>query len=78
MSNLAFVPSVPSASGKTKTWSVSSTFNGSYLGTVRWYAPWRKYCFFPKGGDTVFDQGCLAEVCDFLRTETQCHIAERA
>ena len=74
MSYLRFVPSVPSTSGLTKSWSVSSNDQSNYLGTIRWYAQWRRYCFFPKS-DTVFDQGCLGELANFCRKETQAHKA---
>lgn len=66
MSYLRFVDSVPT--GKTKSWSVSST-DGHYLGTVRFSGAWRKYCFFPKG-DTQFDASCLREIADFCEKET--------
>jgi hypothetical protein len=45
------------------------------LGVVSWFASWRKYTFSPIAG-TTFDQGCLAEIADFLQTETQCHKAK--
>jgi hypothetical protein len=71
MSYLRFMPGVPSATGRTKSWSVSS--NGYDLGTVRWYAPFRRYCFFPKS-DTVFDASCLSELQVFVLEETMKHM----
>ena len=32
---------------KTSTWSVHSKGSCVLLGVVKWYAQWRKYCFFP-------------------------------
>lgn len=37
------------AKPKTQVWNVLSKSDGSVLGTVKWYAPWRQYCFFPQG-----------------------------
>lgn len=31
------------------------------LGQIHWYAPWRRYCFFPYG-NTLFDASCLREI----------------
>jgi hypothetical protein len=37
----------------------------SAIGIVRWYYPWHQYCFFPSN-NTVFSDGCLADIRDFL------------
>jgi hypothetical protein len=37
------------------------------LGEVKWYGPWRQYCFFPEGSVTVFNRTCLADVQNFLQ-----------
>jgi hypothetical protein len=51
---------------KTKVFEVRNRhFNNELLGHVKWYAPWRKYCFvtyFP----IVCDSGCLANIQDFI------------
>jgi hypothetical protein len=31
------------------------------LGTVQWYAPWRRYCFYPSHF-ALFDASCLREI----------------
>ena len=51
---------------KTKT-SVYAcrSFRGVDLGTVKWYAPWRQYCFFPSE-DTIFNAGCMGDVLHFI------------
>lgn len=56
-------------SGKTKQWRVANR-GGSFLGTVSWYAPWRKYCFEPLES-LVFDAGCLREIAAFCELETR-------
>jgi hypothetical protein len=50
---------------KTKQFAVKNTL-GFVLGCVKWYAPWRKYCFFNAAVELVFDAGCLAEIKDFI------------
>jgi hypothetical protein len=70
MSYLNFTNGPSSASGLTRTWSVGSS--AIYLGTISWYAPWRKYCFYPKG-DTVFDDSCLHDIASFCASVTIAH-----
>jgi hypothetical protein len=42
------------------------TKDGLYLlGTIRWYAPWRKYCFYPAAG-TIFETQCLKDIVSFI------------
>jgi hypothetical protein len=50
--------------GKTKVFDVT---NGSahILGKVKWFAPWRRYCFFPNA-DCVFDMNCLNVIIDHI------------
>jgi len=50
---------------KTKVFSVRNKLSYDILGYVKWYAPWRKYCFFCSL-DLVFDAGCLADIQDFI------------
>ena len=37
------------------------------LGEIKWYSPWRQYCFLP-GHNTyfVFSKGCLDDVSNFI------------
>jgi len=35
------------------------------IGRIRWYGPWRQFCFFPCA-DTAWSDGCLADVRNFL------------
>jgi len=51
---------------KTKIFGVKNKVYGELLGYVKWYAPWRKYCFFVHDSDLVFDAGCLADIQDFI------------
>lgn len=61
-------PGLPS-SRRTKIWNVVS--QGEYrLGSVKWWAPWRRYTFFPDG-DTLYDALCLRRIAEFCETETK-------
>jgi len=53
------------AKPKTKQFAVKNT-SGLILGYVKWYAPWRRYCFFTDYSEIVFDAGCLADIQDFI------------
>ena len=35
------------------------------IGSIKWFAPWRKYCFYPSTG-TVWDNKCLQQILDLL------------
>ncbi len=51
---------------KTAIYEVQSLSCGTKLGIIKWYAPWRQYCFFPKS-DTLWSIGCLNEVISFIQ-----------
>jgi len=53
---------------KTKTFLITNKFSGGGLGFIKWYAPWRKFCFFADFPGIVFDAGCLADIQDFINT----------
>lgn len=46
---------------KTPIYSVCNNRSGVDLGSIKWYGPWRQYCFFPDG-DTVWSRSCLDEI----------------
>jgi len=48
---------------KTKKIGVYSVTWGNYLGEIKWYVPWRRYCFYP-GVNTLFDVNSLQIVQD--------------
>ena len=61
----------PSPSGKTKMFEIAAEGGGGVtLGTVKWYAPWRRFCFFATNGAALFDAGCLRALGDFCAAET--------
>jgi hypothetical protein len=49
---------------KTKVFEVRNKYFYELLGHVKWYAPWRKYCFVTSPG-IIYDSGCLADILDF-------------
>lgn len=51
---------------KTSIWSCMSKRGRDLLGIVKWYGPWRQYCFFPTD-PTVFSAGCMADIIDFIK-----------
>jgi len=51
---------------KTKRFAVLNKTSEFVLGYVKWYAPWRRYCFFVNQADLVFDADCLADIKDFI------------
>jgi len=50
---------------KTCDWAVLSN-DGSELGVISWYGPWRQYTFDPISGAT-FNSQCLEDVAAFLK-----------
>jgi len=50
---------------KTQKYACLSNSSHSHLGTVKWWGPWRQYCFFPHG-NTVFNVGCMTDINDFI------------
>jgi len=56
------------AKTKTKQFTVRNKLSDFILGYVKWYAPWRRYCFFtrPYQSEIVFDASCLADIQDFI------------
>jgi len=55
----------PKAEAKTQVYNVINNLDGSYLGQVKWYSAWRKYCFFPQP-NCVFESDCLSDITKFL------------
>jgi hypothetical protein len=63
---------------KTRFWNVTPTdAPWDVLGRIKWYSPWRKYCFFPSNGAittyTVFEWKCLRAIAQFCEDQTKLH-----
>jgi len=55
------------ADRKTSVTNVVSKSQGSVLGQIKWYGPWRQYCFFPSPG-CLFNITCMNDICRFIET----------
>lgn len=55
-------------SKKTRTWLVRNKQTGNALGVIKWYAPWRRYCFFTREILVILDANCLGEIQSFMNT----------
>ncbi|KKK99137.1 hypothetical protein LCGC14_2635780, partial [marine sediment metagenome] len=50
---------------KTFVWSCRNNNSDDELGVVKWYAPWRSYCYFPTV-QAVYSEGCLVDIRRFI------------
>ena len=48
---------------KTQVWECLNE-HADILGIIRWYSPWRQFCFFPEN-DTFFSVSCQNDITDF-------------
>lgn len=69
--HLRFSDAGTSPSGLTRRWELT-TLDGSPLGRISWYSPWRKYCFSPFP-ESIFDDSCLREIAEFCAVMTRVH-----
>jgi len=51
---------------KTSVWHCLSQSNHAVLGVVKWYGPWRQYCFMPEP-NTVFNISCNNDINEFIQ-----------
>lgn len=51
---------------KTEVYSCRNNRTNDELGIVRWYAPWRQYCYFPTV-QAVYSEGCLKDIESFIK-----------
>lgn len=58
---LEFLRADPLTARKTSIVYVISKSSGDELGLIKWYGPWRQFCFWP-ALDTIFNVGCLEEI----------------
>lgn len=55
---------------KTPMYRLINRHSSSLLGVIEWYGSWRQFCFFPEDM-TVWSDGCLREVRDFIAKAKQ-------
>jgi hypothetical protein len=53
------------STGKTLKFDVVTKDFPSTIGEIKWYAPWRKYSFFPSA-NTVFEVDCLKDIVSII------------
>jgi hypothetical protein len=53
------------ANRKTKMFEVLTKDGNINLGTISWFARWRKYCFFSNTA-TVFETQCLKDIIAYI------------
>ena len=51
---------------KTSVWVYLTNQENDGLGSVKWYSPWRRYCFFPVA-ETVYEKTCLTDIIHFIK-----------
>jgi len=51
---------------KTAVLEVINIKSNQALGIIKWYPPWRQYCFFPNQ-TTIWSNGCLSEVIEIIK-----------
>jgi len=60
----------------TRRWIIYSKSNSAVLGQIQWYSGWRQYVFFP-AAETLFNDGCLRALVDFLADANAEHQTEK-
>jgi hypothetical protein len=50
---------------KTSVWSCRANRSGLELGEIKWYGPWRQYCYFPTCA-AVYSVGCFEDINHFI------------
>lgn len=58
---------------KTKDFLVKNKDNGTMLGWINWYPPFRKYAFTPSSRHIVFDPNCLKDITEKLESLMEEH-----
>lgn len=77
VSQYLFFQENPSDSGKTVVVHVLSQRSGIILGLIKWYGPWRQYCFYP-WADTIFNKGCMEDIIQYIDKLMQERLTKRA
>lgn len=63
---------------KTSVYSVISKCDDSKLGEIKWYPPWRHYCFLTTiAFQTVHSDRCLISLGEFVRDLNEKHKESR-
>ncbi len=49
------------STGKTDIWNIISKKSGLILGRIKWYGPWRSYCFY-SSPNCIFNVSCMDDI----------------
>jgi len=58
--------------GKTEIWDIRSKSSGFVLGKIKWYGPWRQYCFYPSP-NSVFNNDCMTDIQKLIKNLQEDH-----
>ena len=50
---------------KTSVWECRNNSSTGTLGEIKWYGPWRQYCYFPTV-QAVYSVGCFEDINAFI------------
>ena len=50
---------------KTNGYAVYNKEHAVVIARIKWYGPWRKYCFFPVA-ETIFSSDCIKDIYTFM------------
>ena len=50
---------------KTNVWVCLNKKSRQELGRIKWYGPWRQYCYHPSF-QAVYSASCLRDIVDFI------------
>lgn len=59
----------------TKKFSVYGKGGNAFLGYIKWFPAWRKYCF--NSTEAILDYTCMIEIAEFLKIKTDRHRQEQ-
>lgn len=67
---IRFAKFAPDPKKKTDTWACIKRYPDTHLGVVKWYGPWRQYCFFVGASphEFIFSVGCLRDISEFIKS----------
>ena len=61
---------------KTNKYSIRNNKTEECLGFLKWYAPWKQYCFYPEEG-TIWNSSCLDDIGKVVRFLNNAHKSRR-
>lgn len=50
---------------KTQVWVCRNNSEDTFLGNIKWYSPWRQYCFYVTD-NIILAKSCLTDIAYFV------------